>query len=69
VLLNNQQQIAVTPKTLDATTLFLDAMDASIQVVEQVGKIGYVHLWSYADEQYQQKWKSYFMVFKDARQD
>lgn len=66
---NNQQQIAVTPKTLDATTLFLDAMDASIHVVERVGKkIGYVHLWSYAGEQYQQKLEEELLYgrFKDA---
>jgi carboxyl-terminal processing protease len=50
------QMIAVTPKLLDATTMFLDAMDSSIQVIEQAGKkIGYIHIWSYAGDQYQQK--------------
>ena len=53
---NNQQEIVVTPKMLDATTMFLDAMAASTQVIEQDGKkIGYVHIWSYAGDQYQQQ--------------
>lgn len=48
------QTIAVTPKVLDPSTMFLDAMKASVQVIEQGGrKIGYVHVWSYADEAYQ----------------
>jgi len=53
---NNQQEIAIAPKILDATTMFLDAQEASTQVIEQAGKkIGYVHIWSYAGEQYQQQ--------------
>ncbi len=52
----SQQEVTVTPKILDGTTMFLDAMKASVQVVEQAGqKIGYVHLWSYAGEQYQKQ--------------
>lgn len=50
----NQQEITVTPKRLDGTTMFLDAMKASVQVIQQAGrKIGYVHVWSYAGEQFQ----------------
>jgi carboxyl-terminal processing protease len=53
---NSQQDIAVTPTMLDATTMFLDAMQASTQVTEREGKkIGYVHIWSYAGDQYQQQ--------------
>ena len=53
---NSQQEIVVTPKMLDATTMFLDAMAASTQVIEREGKkIGYVHIWSYAGDQYQQQ--------------
>ncbi|MBW4574741.1 MAG: S41 family peptidase [Aphanothece sp. CMT-3BRIN-NPC111] len=49
-----QQEIVVTPKLLDASTMFLDAMKASTQVIERQGKkIGYVHIWSYAGDQYQ----------------
>lgn len=53
---NSQQEIAVTPKMFDAVTMFLDAMKASIQVIEREGKkIGYVHIWSYAGDQYQEQ--------------
>jgi len=39
----------------------------SIQVVERVRKSGYVHLWSYAGEQYQQKLEELlYGRFKDA---
>lgn len=49
------QQIQVTPKQFDATTMFLDAEAASVAVVEQDSrKIGYIHLWSVAAAQYQQ---------------
>jgi carboxyl-terminal processing protease len=51
---DSQQEIIVTPKPLDGTTLFLDAMKASVQVIQQAGrKIGYVHVWSYASDQFQ----------------
>ena len=53
---NTQQEITVTPKMLDATTMFLDAMQASTQIIERNGKkIGYVHIWSYAGDQYQEQ--------------
>lgn len=52
---NSQQDIAVTPKMFDATSMFLDAELASVQVIERSGQnIGYIHIWSYAGEQYQQ---------------
>ena len=57
--LNTQQEITVTPKMLDATTMFLDAMQASTQIIEREGKkIGYVHIWSYAGDQYQEELES-----------
>jgi carboxyl-terminal processing protease len=41
---------------LDATTMFVDAMTASTQVIERDGKkIGYIHIWSYAGDKYQQQ--------------
>lgn len=50
------QTIAVTPKRLDPTTMFLDAMKASVQVIDRGGKkIGYIHIWSYADDAYQRQ--------------
>lgn len=53
---NSIQTIAVTPKQLDPTKLFLDAMKASIDVIEQGGKrLGYVHIWSYAGDRYQEQ--------------
>ncbi|HEY9674870.1 MAG TPA: S41 family peptidase [Waterburya sp.] len=52
----SQQEITVTPKMLDATTMFVDAMTASTQVIERDGKkIGYIHIWSYAGDKYQQQ--------------
>lgn len=46
--------VPVTPKLLDTTTMFLDAMKASVQIVEHDGvKVGYVHIWNYAAESYQ----------------
>lgn len=48
--------LQVTPKTLDPTTMFLDAMKASVEVIEKDGaKVGYVHMWSYAGEVYQEQ--------------
>lgn len=53
---NTQQEITVNPKMLDGITMFLDAMKASTQIIEQDGKkIGYVHIWSYAGDQYQEQ--------------
>nr|WP_290226164.1 S41 family peptidase [Trichocoleus desertorum] len=53
---NSIQTIAVTPKQLDPTQLFLEAMRSSAEVIEQGGKrIGYVHIWSYAGDRYQEE--------------
>lgn len=46
--------LTVTPRALEPATLFHHAMRASAQVVETDGvRVGYVHAWSYAGEQYQ----------------
>ncbi|MBF2029264.1 MAG: PDZ domain-containing protein [Oscillatoriales cyanobacterium C42_A2020_001] len=51
-----QKELTVTPKLLDPLTMFLDVQKASTQVLQQGGKkIGYVHLWSYAGDQYQEQ--------------
>lgn len=50
------QVLRVTPKLIDPTTMFLDAMKASVRMIENKGrKIGYIHLWSYAGETYQEQ--------------
>jgi carboxyl-terminal processing protease len=50
------QTIAVTPKRLDPTTMFLEAMKSSVEVIDRGGKkIGYIHIWSYADDLYQRQ--------------
>ncbi|MEL6901199.1 MAG: PDZ domain-containing protein, partial [Cyanobacteria bacterium J06606_4] len=52
----SQREITVSPKVYDGLTMFLDAMEESIDIVEKSGKqIGYVHIWSYAGDQYQEK--------------
>lgn len=51
----SQQEIAIAPKILDATTMFLDAQSASTEVISRQGKrIGYIHIWSYAGCKYQE---------------
>ena len=46
--------VSVKPILLDPTSMFLDAMKASVAVVDRNNvKVGYIHLWSYAGEQYQ----------------
>jgi carboxyl-terminal processing protease len=53
---SNPEDITVTPKRFDATIMFLDAQTASTQVIDQDGKkVGYVHIWSYAGDQYHQQ--------------
>ena len=48
------QEIAVEPQQFDPTTLFLEAMKASVEIIQRQGKsIGYVHIWSYASDIYQ----------------
>jgi carboxyl-terminal processing protease len=52
---STRQEIAVVPKKLNPNTLFLEAMRNSIKIIErEQQKIGYVHIWSYAGDQYQQ---------------
>lgn len=52
----SQKELTVTPKLLDPLTMFLDAQKASTQVLQRNGqRIGYVHLWSYAGDQYQEQ--------------
>lgn len=52
----SQKTIALTPELYDGVTMFLDAMEESIEVVDKAGqRIGYVHVWSYAGDQYQEK--------------
>ena len=51
---NSVNSITVTPKQLNPSTMFLDAMRASVKVTERDRKkIGYIHIWSYASDQYQ----------------
>ncbi|UBF28168.1 PDZ domain-containing protein [Kovacikia minuta CCNUW1] len=53
---DSQRDLAVTPKLLDATSMFLDAQKASTKIIPQNGKrIGYMHIWSYAGDQYQEQ--------------
>lgn len=53
---NSQEKIAVTPKIYDAATMFLEAQQASTQVIQRNGKkIGYVHIWSNAADPDQDK--------------
>ncbi len=53
---NSKQEIVVTPKVYDATTMFLDAQRVSTQIIErQNKKIGYVHIWANAADPSQEK--------------
>lgn len=53
---SNPEEITVTPKPFDATTMFLEAQRASAEVIDQDGKkVGYVHIWSYAGDQYHEQ--------------
>ena len=48
--------IAVVPKVFNPATMFLDVMKSSVEVIEKEGKkIGYIHIWSYADPIYQEQ--------------
>ncbi len=52
----SRRELTVTPKLLDPLTMFLDAQKASIKIFQRDGKkIGYVHIWSYAGDQYQEQ--------------
>jgi carboxyl-terminal processing protease len=51
----SRKDVTVIPKKLNPDTLFLEAMRQSIKIIERNSKkIGYVHIWSYAGDQYQQ---------------
>lgn len=48
-------ELAVIPKKLDPNTLFVEAMKDSVKIIERNNKkIGYVHIWSYAGDKYQE---------------
>ena len=50
------QEIVVVPKVFNPATMFLDALKNSVEVIEREGKkIGYIHVWSYADPKYQEQ--------------
>ncbi|HEY9295460.1 MAG TPA: S41 family peptidase, partial [Phormidium sp.] len=51
---NSNRNVTVVPKIIKPTTVFLDAMRSSIEIIESNGrKLGYVHIWSYAGDKYQ----------------
>jgi carboxyl-terminal processing protease len=67
---SSQQEIRVTPKLFDTTTLFKEAQKASVQVIEQQGKrIGYIHIWSNAADFHQQQMIEELMFGKLAEAD
>lgn len=48
-------ELPVVPKKLDPNTLFVETMKDSVKIIERNNKkIGYVHIWSYAGDQYQE---------------
>lgn len=52
----SQQEIVIVPKIFDASTMFLQAQTASIELIEQQDKkFGYIHIWSNAADPYQQQ--------------
>ena len=52
----SQKAVAVIPQRYDGVTMFLEAMANSVAVIEKSGqRVGYVHIWSYAGDQYQEK--------------
>jgi carboxyl-terminal processing protease len=53
---SSPQEIMVTPKVYNPATMFLDAVKDSVEVIEREDKkIGYIHIWSYADPKYQEQ--------------
>ncbi|MDM9385038.1 S41 family peptidase [Chlorogloeopsis sp. ULAP01] len=53
---NSQKEIAIMPKMLDASTMFIEAHRASTQIIQRQGKkIGYIHIWSHAANEDQQQ--------------
>ena len=50
------QEIIVIPKVFNPATMFLDAVKNSVEVIQREGKkVGYIHIWSYADPKYQEQ--------------
>lgn len=48
-------ELSVIPRELDPNTLFVTAMKDSVKIIERSNKkIGYVHIWSYAGNKYQE---------------
>lgn len=53
---SSPRAIAVIPQVYNPATMFLDTMKASVEVIEKEDKkIGYIHIWSYADPIYQEQ--------------
>lgn len=53
---SSPRKIVVTPKVFNPAIMFLDAVRNSVEVIERNGKkIGYIHIWSYADPKYQEQ--------------
>jgi carboxyl-terminal processing protease len=49
------QRLTVVPERIEPNAAFLDAMRASTTVIERGGvRIGYIHVWSYARDDYQE---------------
>jgi carboxyl-terminal processing protease len=49
------KNLNLIPKKLNPNTMFLEAMRESIEIIKRdQRKIGYIHIWSYAGDQYQQ---------------
>ncbi len=49
------QRVVVVPERIEPNAAFLDAMRASTKVIERGGvRIGYIHVWSYARNDYQE---------------
>lgn len=52
---NSNKSITVIPQKFKPTTMFLDAMRSSVEIINRdQRKLGYIHIWSYAGDQYQQ---------------
>jgi carboxyl-terminal processing protease len=67
---SSRQEISVTPRKFDATTLFKEAQQASTQIIQQQGKrIGYIHIWSNAADFHQQQMIEDLMFGKLANAD
>jgi carboxyl-terminal processing protease len=52
---SSRRIVEVTPAMIDPRELFVQAMERSVRVIEgPAGRVGYVHLWSYAGPRYQE---------------